>query len=61
MVEKLTDRIDARPARGTARHNNAPASFCDGWGLVNEMGKIVAMNFLLNSSEQSEFVHWGSD
>jgi hypothetical protein len=57
MVQELADRVDSLPAGWATRHNNAASTLRNRWRLIYEIGKIVALNFLLDCSKQNGFLH----
>jgi hypothetical protein len=59
MIQKLRHRIASFPARWTPRYNNAFSTLRDRWRLINEIRKIVAVNFFLDCSKQRGFLHRG--
>jgi hypothetical protein len=60
MIQELRYRVDSLLACRTARYNDALAALRDRWRLVNEIRKIVTLNFFLDCGKQNRFLH-GSD
>jgi hypothetical protein len=57
MVEKLNRGINSLSTGWASRHNNATTALRDRWRLINELRKIVSVNFFLDCSKQNGFMH----
>jgi hypothetical protein len=58
VVEELTHRVDSNSTLWATGDNDAFATLGDARWIINEVGKIVALNLTLDRGEQFGFEHW---
>jgi hypothetical protein len=57
MIQELADRIYSFLARWASSDHNTTPALRDRWRFVNEVRKIVSLNFFLDCCEQDGFLH----
>jgi hypothetical protein len=57
MIQELRHRIDPFPARWAASNHNTAPALSNRRRFINEVRKIVAVDFFLDCSKQNRFLH----
>jgi len=57
MVQKCLHCVDSLLAHRTAWDHDSASAFRHRWRLIDEIGKVVSLNFFLNGSKQDGFLH----